>query len=364
MKKITILLFLAIVITVSISCADIIIADGSNLNIIERYTDTGSKLWSIGSGRSITGLTLNKSGELVFASKQGIDRMLTTFGEDGTYYDDRYHSGTHTVDSEWLANDFDGDGKVELAVSSRTSLDIVSVDDTEFTNTKYTTIASYTVADTFGSNGTGGTLLLGKDYTGDGIRDIIATKGGNSSGNRINIWDPATGDRIASYTAEECRGVGDMIFGKDQNGDGIEDLWVCDKYLNQIRAYDLSNNGAYIGTVNLGFTIRFPQDILETEDGTVYISTRFATSLSEASLGSNYGNLIKYEPATATSSLILDTAGANYTTITYIPPVLIPCDDLIPGDFNHDCLVDIIDLTSMASQWLISTDPANNDQLN
>ena len=301
----------------SIVSADFIIMDGNSLM---RYTNDGTQVWKIGNGRSVAGLTLNEAGTLVFSTRQGTDQMLTTFGVDGTYFNDIFINGIHSLDTEWLANDLNGDGRVELAYSTRSDIYILSVDDTDITNVTYTQLAKYTVADDDGANGTGGKLILGDDYNGDGVRDIIASKGGNTSGNRINIWDPTNGEKIATYTAEECRGISHMIFGPDQNGDGIRDLWVCNPYRNNIQAYDIAKGGANIGIVGFGdFTLRFPNDICEDDNGMIYISTRFATSLSQGDLDSNFGNVVKYDPSTSTTELILDTANVNYQAICYIP---------------------------------------------
>ena len=130
-----------------------------------------------------------------------------------------------------------------------------------------------------------------------------------------------TGAKIGtSYNADDCRGIGDMILAADQNGDGIEDLWVTDAYRNAIRAYD-STDGSFIGSVDIGVQPRGPSDILETPDGTIYVSTRFSTTLSAApAVGSAWGNVIEYDLTTGTSTLFLDTEGANYQGMEYIVP--------------------------------------------
>ena len=243
---------------------------------------------------------------MAYVSRQGTDKMVTTINLDGTYTDQRFNAGTNMLATAWSGSDLDGDGLEDMVASSRDTLYLVSIDDADISNITYTTLGSVTVGDTDGSNGTGGKVFAaGKDYNGDGVNDIIATKGGNSSGNRINIWDPTDGTQIASYNADTCRGIGAAIWGEDQNGDGIEDLWVTDAYRNSIRAYDIANGGAYIGVVDLGITLKSPQDMIKTEDGTVYIGTRFSSDLGEHTAGEAYGQLIKWDPVNG-ASLVLE----------------------------------------------------------
>lgn len=297
----------------SMVSADLVVQD-SGVNAVTRYTDAGLVVWSNTAGSRSTGdMTVNADGTLLFAARQGTDRMLATRdAADGTWYDDRFNSGTHTVDSAW-GPDYNGDGKIDLYVSSRDTFYVVDVDQTNISNVSYNTLATWNVADVTGSDGTGGHL-----YFANG--NMYSTKGGNvSPGNRISVWDPLTGANIATYTADECKGINDMILGPDQNGDGIEDLWVADAYRNSIRAYD-STDGTYIDTVDMGLTMRSPQDILEAPDGTIYVATRFATSLSAGALGSAWGNVVKYDPTTGTSTLFLDTEGANYQGLEYVVP--------------------------------------------
>ncbi|MFI4913113.1 MAG: hypothetical protein ACIAQZ_15750 [Sedimentisphaeraceae bacterium JB056] len=309
--KINSILAISICFCVSMVLGDIFVGDGKSDEMMWRFSPTGDVIWSAGM-RSASNFTLDPSGELVLVSRQGTDELLSTIDAyNGTDYNDQLITGSDIVDAEW-GPDFNSDGEDDLYVSGRSEIWVVDVDIVALDDVQFTILDTWVVADTSGSNGTGGRLCFAPNG------NLLSSKGGNSSGNRINVWDPMTGNQIASYNADNCRGAMDMIIGPDVNSDAQEDIWVVDLYRGQVRGYDYVT-GAYLGIIDTGVDFTQPNDIILLPDNTVMISTAKGTSLSTGGDGSSYASVIHYDPVADTATLFYESDGANFACLAYSP---------------------------------------------
>jgi hypothetical protein len=97
-----------------------------------------------------------------------------------------------------------------------------------------------------------------------------------------------------------------MILGPDANGDGTQDLWLANPRVHAIRVIDCATGEVVIEDANMvdasdpatEVTLRFPAHISNGPDGSMLVSTRFATSLDEDWAGGGDvqgGDLLKIE---------------------------------------------------------------------
>ena len=148
-------------------------------------------------------------------------------------------------------------------------------------------------------------FCFGLDVTGDGIGELYAMRGINqSTGSRLNIWNPVTMTQVATYNVDGIRDNTYMILGPDVNDDGQQDLWVADSRSHRIRALDCATGEVVAGEVsfvdasnpNTDVTLRYPSHINDGPDGSILVTTRFATSLDPDWTGPSDitgGNLLK-----------------------------------------------------------------------
>ena len=297
--------------------------------ILRRITDSGETVWET------TGLDSNVQPELAPGDDSVIYTAVSSWGArlinqfdaaTGTFL------GPATVaqntdrmcDIQWGA-DYNGDGVDDVWTASRDGLFEVFDGTTFGTVLPDTALNTWDIADVEPYDGTGGRgLLIGPDLTGDGIGELYATKGYNDADDKINVWDPTTMTKVATYPIPECREVMSIILGPDVNGDGQEDLWVASSRNHQIQAYDYTDGTNY-GEVDLGVDdLRFPLDVDYGPNGTILIATRFATSLDPDSTGGEVtgGDLLQYDPATRVTTLIYEHTdridGVAYITVDII----------------------------------------------
>jgi hypothetical protein len=154
-------------------------------------------------------------------------------------------------------------------------------------------LTSLKIADSGGSSGvqdgTGGFgITFGPDVTGDGVGELFAMAGVNAgTGTRLSVWNPVTMTKVATYNADGTRDNCPVVVGPDVSGDGKEDLWVVDPRNHRIRAYDCATGALVADSIGLVkadapgtvVTLRFPTDIDYGPDGSLLVTTRFATSL-------------------------------------------------------------------------------------
>lgn len=285
---------------------------------------------------------------------------------DGTYLQTVFSNGDHVKSGDW-GYDYNGDSVADLYICSRT--DFYVLDGTTVDQTTASVLYQHTVADTVydadsgTSTGTGGNFVtFGPDLNSDGIEDLYVTKGGNSSGNRINVWDPVTFTQIASYPADECRWALSMVFSEDVNSDGREDIWVTDYYRSQIRCYDYMT-GAYLGLAPISVELSNPYDMVEAPDRTLYVTSTKGSSLNAGGVGDGGSDIIRINPQTGDAELFYsvsqtaDGEEADFYTLMVLPPTTDLCANPSPVDITNDCLVDMLDLEILMTQWLECTDP-------
>ena len=233
------------------------------------------------------------SKHLSYADGAFIGRAVPAGGQaDGT--------GKYTAPGEALQDiqfgyDYNKDGVADLWVCRRDTFEVY--DGTTLNRTGDTGMAdlltSLKIADGGGSSGvqdgTGGFgIAFGPDVSGDGVGELFAAAGVNAStGSRINVWNPVTMTKVATYSADGTKDNCLIILGPDVNGDGQQDLWVSDPRNHRIRAYNYATGAVVADSISLvradapgtTVTLRFPTDIDYGPDGDLLVTTRFATSL-------------------------------------------------------------------------------------
>jgi hypothetical protein len=332
MKKAFLCLFICLFISQSASADYILSLDGGS--ILKRITDSGGTVWET------TGLYNNIQPELVPGDDSFIYTVATFWGDGINQFDaitgalvglvTFTKSWEHIYDVQWGA-DYNQDGIDDVWITSddawKTSTDdMFEVYDGITFGTVFpdTPLATWGVEDVEPCDGTGGCgLLFGPDLTGDGIGELYATKGYRGQNNNINIWDPTTMIKVATYPISEAHSIASIILGPDVNGDGREELWIVSSGTDEILAVDYMNGTNY-GAVNLGVTVlESPSDVDYGPNGTILITTRYATSLDPDYAGdrTNGGNLIKYDPATGISMLVYEE-DCDMGGVAYIPPTI------------------------------------------
>ncbi len=142
-----------------------------------------------------------------------------------------------------------------------------------------------------GRDGTGAFgFCFGLDITGDGVGELYAMRGINAStGSKLNVWNPVTMTQVATYNMDGIRDNSFMILGPDVNGDGTQDLWVAEARNHRLVSIDCATGEIISDSISLvdannpngEFNLRYPQHISLGPDGSILISTRFASSLDE-----------------------------------------------------------------------------------
>ncbi len=250
------------------------------------------------------------SKHLSYADGAFIGRAVPAGGQaDGT--------GKYTAPGEALQDiqfgyDYNKDGVADLWVCRRDTFEVY--DGATLNRTGDTGMAdlltSLKIADGGGSSGvqdgTGGFgIAFGPDVSGDGVGELFAAAGVNAStGSRINVWNPATMTKVATYSADGTKDNCLIILGPDVNGDAQQDLWVSDPRNHRIRAYNYATGAVVADNIGLvradapatAVTLRFPTDIDYGPDGDLLVTTRFATSLDPQWTGPSDtagGNLLR-----------------------------------------------------------------------
>ncbi len=278
-------------------------------------------------------------------------------------------------DLEW-GYDFNGDGIQDVwTVKNDSALGYIQV----YSGADLSeNLASFGVAHTDSEtlDGTGGRgCCFGPDLNDDGINDFYTAIGWNNEFCRINVWDPVAlttagsdaeilAAQIASYPAGSLREPMDIIMGPDFNGDGQSDLWISNQYGNNLAIYDYSD-GSQLGTSTLGGILssyRQPRslDIANGPNGTVLVTTRFATSLDPdyvSGVETKKGNLLQYDPLTDTTILLYGSFDIGRIDSVVYVDLADQCPEPPQADLTDDCRVDMDDLLFMLSQWLMDTDP-------
>jgi len=105
---------------------------------------------------------------------------------------------------------------------------------------------------TFVSAGSGGLkiangLIFGPDRNGDGIEELYVSSTNNS---KILLFNGKTGESLGDFVTESSGGLSapaDLVFGPDQNGDGVGELYVSNLADHKVLYYD-GTNGDPLGT--------------------------------------------------------------------------------------------------------------------
>ncbi len=307
----------------SLLCADYVIV-GGDADSYTRFTDDFRQVWQT-TGEGGTQITASPVNGDIYVGYTG-DVIKRFNRSTGVYVSP--NSGAPYQAKHGLAwgYDFNGDGVRDIwTVKNDTTLGYIQV--TSGSNITQN-LASFGVAHTDSQtlDGTGGRgCCFGPDLNGDGVDDFYAVIGWNNEYCRIHVWDPvalttATTDaeilaaRIANYDASDLREPMAMILGPDVNADGFMDLWVASQYGNAIKAYNYADgtqlgtvDGAGLGGVLGSFRQPRPLDVENGPNGTVLVTTRFATSLDPdyvAGSETKKGNLLQYDPITDSLTLL------------------------------------------------------------
>ena len=277
--------------------------------------------------------------------------------------------GKYTAPSEALQDiqfgyDYNKDGVADLWVCRRDTFEVY--DGTTLNRTGDTGMAdlltSLKIADGGGSSGvqdgTGGFgIAFGPDVSGDGVGELFAAAGVNAStGSRINVWNPVTMAKVATYPADGTRDNCLIILGPDVNGDGQQDLWVSDPRNHRIRAYNYATGAVVADSIGLvradapgtSVTLRFPTDIDYGPDGDLLVTTRFSTSLDPQWTGPSDtagGNLlrIKWDAASRRGLVtLLFEYSRRLDSVAYIAPKRMSAVDPYPAPGATDVPRDVI----------------------
>jgi regulation of enolase protein 1 (concanavalin A-like superfamily) len=380
--------FLACLFITQVAVADYILSSGSNDTgtnggqSIIRYTDAFETVWerSPAKGTAETqafALEISPlngdvytsqiaspqlSKHLSYADGAFIGRAVPAGGQaDGT--------GKYTAPGEALQDiqfgyDYNKDGVADLWVCRRDTFEVY--DGTTLNRTGDTGMAdlltSLKIADGGGSSGvqdgTGGFgITFGPDISGDGVGDLFAAAGVNAStGSRINVWNPVTMTKVATYLADGTKDNCLIVLGPDVNGDGKQDLWVSDPRNHRIRAYDYATGAVVADSISLvradapstAVTLRFPTDIDYGPDGDLLVTTRFATSLDPQWTGPSDtagGNLlrIKWDAASRKGLVtLLFEYSKRLDSVAYIAPKRMCAVDPYPAPGATDVPRDAI----------------------
>jgi hypothetical protein len=328
MKKLVVCLIMLFV--VQIGLADIIATDNGN-QTITRYAEDLSQIWQSTGNRSVQKITVSPLNGNVYTGYTGTDKMAKQNNAYTGAYLYRTIPSANTVAALEFGFDYNSDGIADLwAVGDNKTM--VYDGATTASGNPATLLNSWTIADstTAIKDGAGGhAIVFGPDLNNDGVGEMFVGKGVNANGGRINVWDPVTMTRLASYNADTTRDIGAMIMGPDANGDGQSDLLVVSSRNYQLQAYDYAT-GAFIRVIDEGLAGRyFPLDIEMLPGGSLLMGTRMKSELDPGwvtGAETAGGNLIRLDPVNSgstlayTPTLLKIAAGTGqFTGVTYVP---------------------------------------------
>jgi hypothetical protein len=299
---------------------------------------------------------------LAYADGSYIGRAIPQPGQaDGT---GKYTAPNEAIQDIQFGDDYNKDGIPDLWVCRRDTFEVYDGATLNRTGDNGTAdlLTSLKIADSGGSSGvqdgTGGFgIAFGLDVTGDGVGELYAMAGVNAStGTRLSVWNPVTMTKVATYNADGTKDNCLVILGPDVNGDGRQDLWVADPRNHRIRAYDCATGALVADKINLvkadapgtAVTLRFPTDIDYGPEGSLLITTRFATSLDPQWAGAtdtNGGDLlqVKWDPATKTGLVtLLFEYSKRLDSVAYVAPELHAAADPYPGQDAMDVYRDVV----------------------
>jgi hypothetical protein len=364
MKRLTIFLT-ALALMSSTAVADYILTSGSGDTganggqSIIRYTDSFQIVWERSPAKGtaegpVFGVEINPANGDVYTGQITAPQL----GKHLSYTDGSYlgraipqpgqtdGTGKYTAPNEAIQDiqfgyDYNKDGIPDLWVCRRDTFEVYDGATLNRTGDNGTAdlLTSLKIADSGGStgvqDGTGGFgITFGPDVTGDGVGELYAMAGVNAAtGTRLNVWNPVTMTKVASYNADGTRDNCLIILGPDVNGDGKQDLWVADPRNHRIRAYNYATGALVADSISLvkadapgtAVTLRFPTDIDYGPDGTLLITTRFATSLDPHWTGpsdTNGGNLlqVRWDPVSKKGLVtLLFEYSKRLDSVAYIP---------------------------------------------
>jgi len=342
--------FIALFLTCQVSWADYVLTSGGNDTgansgqSIVRYTDGFQIVWerspAQGTGETeVSAVEINPDNgdvytghvatpvvakHLQYADGSYIGRPVPASGK--TAGGGVYTAPNEAVQDLQFGYDYNRDGVADLWVCRR---DTFEVYDGTTLNRKgdggaATLLVALKVADSGGASGvqdgTGGYgITFGPDLTGDGVGELYALAGVNAAnGTRLNVWNPVTMTQVATYNADGTKDNCLIVLGPDVNGDGRQDLWITDPRHHRLRAYDGATGALVAGSINLvqadapgtAVTLRAPTDIDYGPEGTLLVTTRFATSVDPQWVGpkdTGGGDLlqIRWDPASKTGLVTL-----------------------------------------------------------
>jgi hypothetical protein len=158
-------------------------------------------------------------------------------------------------------------------------------------------------------DGTGGQgVLFGPNY---GLPSLYVMKGVNTATSgvyegRFHIYDLSspTLEDVALVSGQGQRDSGTMILGPDVDGDGQKDLWSIDNRSLRINAYDPATGNRVatgipivdeMGAEMASNGLRFPTNIAPGPNGSILVTTRFRTWLDPSWTGAEAagGNLLQ-----------------------------------------------------------------------
>ena len=274
-----------------------------------RYDDKMNLVWQSTNQRSIHRFVVSPLNGNIYAGLDGTDRMVKQFDvKTGALIGTTVPAGDY-VNNLVFGHDWNGDGVPDLWTISRAALYVYNGAGTLGTGPT-TLLASWTVANTDGENGTGGSgMLFGPDISGDGVPELYVGKGANNSNGRINVYNVAASSignlvKQATYSASNTRDIEAIILGPDVNGDGQLDLLVVSPRNYQFRAYNYAT-GADLGIIEDNLASRFyPLGIAVMPNGSFLMGTRMKTELDPlwvTGAETGGGNLIRLDRAPGTA---------------------------------------------------------------
>ncbi|MCX5643422.1 MAG: discoidin domain-containing protein [Phycisphaerae bacterium] len=387
MKRFTICLATLILMS-QLAVADYILTSGSNDTgtnggqSIIRYTDDFQVVWERSPAKKtaetqvftievnptngdvytsqITAPQLGK--HLAYADGSYIGRAIPQPGQtDGT---GKYTAPSEAIQDIRFGYDYNKDGVPDLWVCRRDTFEVYDGTTLNRTGDNGTAdlLTSLKIADTGGStgvqDGTGGFgITFGPDVTGEGVGELYAMAGLNAAtGTRLSVWNPVTMTKVATYNADGTKDNCLVILGPDVNGDGKEDLWVADPRNHRIRAYNCATGTLAADSISLVkadapgtiVTLRFPTDIDYGPEGTLLITTRFATSLDAQWTGpadTAGGDLlqVKWDPASKKGlTTLLFEYPKRLDSVAYVAPQLKSAVEPYPTPQTVDVSRDVI----------------------
>ena len=280
-------------------------------------------LWSGGSSNAYAITILIGKGDGTFTT--GSTTQVTLSG---------YNSATPSL----LANDFNGNGKADLAVlsisSNPTSLNVAVFPG----NGDGTFSASKTTSVSISNSNCNSSSLVEKiaDFDGDGILDLAVSGSCYNSDGIVILIGKGDGTFTTGTTLSSDQGVGQIATG-DFNGDGIPDMVAA-------------NSNGTTATVFLG-----KGDGTFTSAAALTISSSYSTIAAIAVGDFNKDGILDLAFSGADGIAIYIGVGDGTFNETSGSPVAVPSllQNLIAGDFNHDGEVDLAGLDNSNQQIVL-----------